>query len=244
MDPLELTTPLDATTLSGNLTLIAEKINEIVAKVTEQESLISHQESLISLLSINSPKIYPQIDFNYHDNIISIRADRSIQACSGIIYVLPNETLEDGPEGSPEISPSLEVQYGGDAPLTFWIKKEKPEGGLTYAEAGDIVANRLALLRINPTDRSEMILINPTINSGAVLTNVTLGNAVFINTPIVRDDEGDTPLITEDNLDELREEFREGYQPRFVVSTATLEIYNQSHMLEDGQIFIQIEDAE
>jgi hypothetical protein len=213
--------------------------------VTEQESLISHQESLISLLSINSPKIYPQIDFNYHDNIISIRADRSIQACSGIIYVLPNETLEDGPEGGPEIPPTLEIKYEKNTPpLSFRIKKEKPDGGLTYAEAGDIVANRLALLRINPTDRSEMILINPTINSGAVLTNVTLRNAVFINTPKVRDDEGDTPLVTEDDLDALREEFREGYQQKVIVSTDTLEIYNQSHTLEDGQIFIQIEDAE
>jgi hypothetical protein len=157
--------------------------------------------------------------------------------------VLPNETLE----GS-EISPSLEIEYGGDAPLIFSIKKEKPEGGLTYAEAGDIVANRLALFRINPTDRSEIILINPTINSGAVLTDVTLQNVVFIvdedNPLIVRNAEGETPLVTEDDLDELRDEFLAGYQQKVIVSTDTLEIYNQSHTLEDGQIFIQIEAEE
>lgn len=153
--------------------------------------------------------------------------------------MLPNETLE----GS-DISPSLEVEYGGETPLIFSIKKEKPEGGLTDAQAGDIVANRLALFRINPSDRSEMILINPTINSGAVLTDVTLRNAVFINAPIVRDDEGDTPLITEDDLDELRDEFLAVYPQKVVVSTDTLEIYNQSHTLEDGQIFIQIEAEE
>jgi hypothetical protein len=236
MEPLELITPSDATKLSQNLTRIAEKINEIVEKVTIQESLIS-------LLSINSPKIYPQIDLDYRDNIISIRASSSIQSCSGIIYVLPNETLE----GS-EISPSLEIEYGGDAPLIFSIKKEKPEGGLTYAEAGDIVANRLALFRINPTDRSEIILINPTINSGAVLTDVTLQNVVFIvdedNPLIVRNAEGETPLVTEDDLDELRDEFLAGYQQKVIVSTDTLEIYNQSHTLEDGQIFIQIEAEE
>jgi hypothetical protein len=236
MEPLELITPSDATKLSQNLTRIAEKINEIVEKVTTQESLIS-------LLSINSPKIYPQIDLDYRDNIISIRASSSIQSCSGIIYVLPNETLE----GS-EISPSLEIEYGGDAPLIFSIKKEKPEGGLTYAEAGDIVANRLALFRINPTDRSEIILINPTLNSGAVLTDVTLRNAVFINTPeiktMVNNSSGTSPVVTEDDLEALREEFEEEYLPRFAVSIYPLEIYNQSHTLKDGQIFIQIEDVE
>lgn len=89
-----------------------------------------------------------------------------------------------------------------------------------------------------------MVLINPTINSGAVLTDVTLRNAVFINTPTVRDEEGDTPLVTEDDLDELRDEFLAGYQQKVIVSTDTLEIYNQSHTLEDGQIFIQIEAEE
>jgi hypothetical protein len=209
---------------------------------------VRSQENLISLLSINSPKIYPQIDFNYHDNIISIRADKSIQACSGIIYVLPNETLEETLEEGPDISPKLEVNCVGDDPLIFSIKKEKPEGGLTNAQAGDIVANRLALFRINPTDRSEMILINPTLNSGAVLTDVTLRNAVFINTPeiktMVNNSSGTSPVVTEDDLEALREEFEEEYLPRFAVSTYPLEIYNQSHTLKDGQIFIQIEDVE
>lgn len=158
--------------------------------------------------------------------------------------MLPNETLE----GS-DISPRLEIEYGGDAPLIFQIKKEMPEGGLTYAQAGDIVANRLALFRINPTDRTEMILINPTINSGAVLTDVTLRNVVFIvdedNPLIVRDYKGETPLVTEDDLDELRAEILAGYQQKVIVSTYDLQTYiNQSNTIEDGQIFIQIEDQE
>lgn len=156
--------------------------------------------------------------------------------------MLPNETLED-----PVISPRLEIKYAENTPpLIFSIKKEKPEGGLTSAEAGDIVANRLALFRINPSDRSEMILINPTINSGAVLTDVTLRNAVFINDPIVRDAEGETHLVTEADLDDLRTEILAGYQQKVIVSTYDLQTYiNQSNpIIEDGQIFIQIEDQE
>jgi hypothetical protein len=197
-------------------------------------------EEIISFLSINSPKIYPQIDYVYGDNIIEIKAPQSINACSAIIYILPNETLQDS---SSSKDPKIRIYHSKNQYFDYDIVKEKPEGGLTKATTGDIVANRLALLRINPANRNQMILINPVINTGAVLTDVVLNNAVFTNRPKMRYDDGsDVEFITETEIKELSNEMSATYQPAMIVSTLPIETYLKGGgQIEDGQIYVQTE---
>lgn len=162
--------------------------------------------------------------------------------------MLPNETIKEpsaDPFSDPFVdSPKLKATHTADgSSTTFTIMKEKPEGGLKPAELGDMVSNRLSLLRINPSNKNQMILINPTINSGAVLTDVVIRNATFVNRPTVYIEGGEeVSLISEKEIDDLEDKFENAYQPAIIVSTEPLDSYIESgNTINDGQIFVQIE---
>ena len=89
---------------------------------------------------------------------------------------------------------------------TYTILIENPEGYLTKATSGDIVANRLCIFRFIKGDDNTVILLNsPLYNSISLSTLSVTNEATFYTTPTVVDKttQARVPLVTETKLVEL-----------------------------------------
>lgn len=127
---------------------------------------------------------------------------------------------------------------------TYNIYIENPEGFLTKATEGDIVANRLCIFRFIKGDNNTVILINsPLYNSISVSTLNVTNEASFHTTPTVVDKTTDAriPLVTKTELLALTERVRK-LENKFQFGVA--DAYEALASAEVGTIYIQVEDGD
>ena len=121
---------------------------------------------------------------------------------------------------------------------------EHPEGYLTQATEGDIIANRLCIFRFINGDSNTAILINsPLYNSISVTTLNVTNEATFFETPTVVDQvtHSKIPLVKETKLLELEKRVAK-LEKKFQFGTSPA-----SDALKDadaGTIYIQVESGD
>lgn len=135
-------------------------------------------------------------------------------------------------------------KYGKYTSTSYKIYVENPEGTLTLATEGDIVANRLAMFRFIKGDKDSVILINsPLYNSISLSTLSVTNKTTFYTTPVVVDKNSgsEIPLATNSNLLALENRVRK-LEEKF--QYGTLDPEEALLDAEVGTIYIRVEEGD
>ena len=228
-------------TLTDRVTFIESDLRQIALT-------LQGYTSVFRKIIANHTEIYPQIDIDFGDNNIHIRAHRDITFSTSIIYILPIETINKTESVSEDtgIDVKLYIHHGAvlDQDLhqnvtELVVMKEDNNGFIVKPQVGDIVANRLLMLRINPANPDQAIIINSSIYNSASVTNLVATHATFLTNPKVLVDGEEQILESHQQEDKLIEELDSRYMKKFVVGTVPIEKYTGN--LDDEQIYIQVE---
>lgn len=127
---------------------------------------------------------------------------------------------------------------------TYTIYVESPEGTLTLATKGDIIAHRLAIFRFIQGDEDSVILINSPLYNSVSLSTLTVTNkTTFYTRPVIVDKVTGAEIPIASNTDLLALEKRvEALENKFIYGTDDAE-----NVLLDapvGTIYIQVEEGE
>ena len=126
---------------------------------------------------------------------------------------------------------------------TYDVYVENPEGVLTKASKGDIVAHRLCIFRFINGDDDTVILINsPLYNSVSLSTLTVVNKAKFYQRPVVVDavTEAEIPLASNTDLLALENRVAK-LESKFTYGTVSAE--EALVDAEEGTIYIQIEEG-
>lgn len=126
---------------------------------------------------------------------------------------------------------------------TYDVYVENPEGVLTKASKGDIVAHRLCIFRFINGDDDTVILINsPLYNSVSLSTLTVVNKAKFYQRPVVVDavTEAEIPLASNTDLLALENRVTK-LESKFTYGTVSAE--EALVDAEEGTIYIQIEEG-
>lgn len=136
------------------------------------------------------------------------------------------------------------VQVGVYKEKSFNILIENPEGYLTKATEGDIIANRLCIFRFVKGDNDTVILINsPLYNSVSISTLTVVNEATFYTMPTVVDPITDSriPLTSKTDFLALQERVSKLESKfQFGVEDANTALAGA----DVGTIYIQVEDGD
>lgn len=127
---------------------------------------------------------------------------------------------------------------------TYNIYVENPEGYLTRAKEGDIIAHRLAMFRFIKGDNDSVILINSPLYNSVSLSTLRVSNkATFYQRPVVIDSatNAEVPLATNTDLQALAQRVKV-LENKFQYGTVDAE-----EALSDapiGTIYIKVEEGE
>ena len=127
---------------------------------------------------------------------------------------------------------------------SYKIYVENPEGTLTLATNGDIIAHRLAMFRFIQGDNDSVILINSPLYNSVSLSTLTVTNkAAFYTRPVLIDSEtkDEIPLATNTDLLALTSRV-ERLENKFQYGTIDPE--EALIDAEVGTIYIQVEEGE
>lgn len=127
---------------------------------------------------------------------------------------------------------------------TYNILIENPEGYLTKASKGDIVANRLCAFRFIKGDNDTVILLNSPLYNSVSLSHLTVINdATFYETPTVVDSNtgAKVPLAKSTELKALEKRI-EKLEKRLQYGTANADTVLAT--ADIGTIYIQVESGE
>ena len=127
---------------------------------------------------------------------------------------------------------------------TYNILIENPEGTLSYATKGDILANRLCMFRFIKGDNDTVILINsPLYNNISVSTLNVTNEATFYTMPTVIDSVTDSriPLVTRTQLLELTNRVSK-LEKKFQFGTEDANSVLSN--ADVGTIYIQVENGD
>lgn len=136
------------------------------------------------------------------------------------------------------------IRRGKYTSKTYNIYTETPEGNLTLATKGDIIANRMAMFRFIKGDKDSVILINSPLYNSVSLSTLTVTNkTTFFTRPVVVDSytSAEVPLATntdllalEQRVKKLEDKFQYGaIDPEEALIDA-----------EVGTIYIRVEEGE
>lgn len=136
------------------------------------------------------------------------------------------------------------VKRGVYEEKTYTIYVESPEGTLTLATKGDIIAHRLAIFRFIQGDEDSVILINSPLYNSVSLSTLTVTNkTTFYTRPVIVDKVTGAEIPIASNTDLLALEKRvEALENKFIYGTDDAE-----NVLLDapvGTIYIQVEEGE
>lgn len=126
---------------------------------------------------------------------------------------------------------------------TYDVYVENPEGTLTKASRGDIVAHRLCIFRFINGDDDTVILINSPLYNSVSLSTLTVTNkAKFYQRPIVIDDVtgAEIPLASNTDLTALENRVAK-LESKFTYGTVSAE--EALVDADEGTIYIQIEEG-
>ena len=135
------------------------------------------------------------------------------------------------------------VKRGVYSSKTYKIYVETPEGRLTLATRGDIIANRLAMFRFIQGDNDSVILINsPLYNSISLSTLAVTNKATFYTVPVIVDKvtKAEIPIATNTDLLALEERVKK-LENKFQYGTIDAE--NALMDADVGTIYIQVEEG-
>lgn len=127
---------------------------------------------------------------------------------------------------------------------TYKIYVENPEGTLTLATRGDIIAHRLAIFRFIQGDDDSVILINSPLYNSVSLSTLTVTNrAAFYTRPVLIDKAtgAEIPMATNTDLLALTKRV-ETLENKFQYGTIDAE--EALADAEVGTIYIQVEEGE
>jgi hypothetical protein len=136
------------------------------------------------------------------------------------------------------------VKRGKYTSKSYNIYVESPEGILTLATKGDIIANRLAIFRFIKGDNDSVILVNSPLYNSVSLSTLTVTNkATFFTRPVVVDNatNSEIPLATNTDLRALEERV-EKLENKFQYGTKDPE--EALLDAEIGTIYIRVEEGE
>lgn len=225
-DKVKLSSPATNSPSTDERLIVLEK------NIQELSSVINGYSNVMAKLIANSNQIYNQIDINYNDNKIHIRASKNIVNSNAVLYILPSESIENTVD-----NPVKLIIHHGSGKTELEIVKEDDKGNLVALETGDIVSNRLCMFRINTYDISKIILLNASIQGDINLRTLHCGEAFFSKPPRLSNGDVLLSAATEQNLiDELDNR----YQKKIVFGTVAPNDY--TGLLLAGQIYIQTED--
>lgn len=126
---------------------------------------------------------------------------------------------------------------------TYDVYVENPEGVLTKASKGDIVAHRLCIFRFINGDDDTVILINSPLYNSVSLSTLTVTNKTkFYQRPVVADDVTgvEIPLASNTDLTALENRVAK-LESKFTYGTVSAE--EALVDAEEGTIYIQIEEG-
>lgn len=136
------------------------------------------------------------------------------------------------------------VKRGQYTSRSYTIYVENPEGVLTLATKGDIIANRLAIFRFIKGDEDTVILINSPIYNSVQLSTLSVTNkAAFYRRPVVVDNTtgSEIPVATTTDVNLLEQR----------IATLESKILYGTEDPEDalidaplGTIYIRVEEGE
>lgn len=123
------------------------------------------------------------------------------------------------------------------------IYVENPEGVLTRASRGDIIAHRLCIFRFINGDDDTVILINSPLYNSVSLSTLTVTNKTkFHQMPVVVDAStgAEIPLASNTDLSELKNRVTR-LENKFTYGTVSAE--EALADAEEGTIYIQVEEG-
>lgn len=225
------TSNLVTPTTEQRITMLEKNLKTVVKGMNDWNNILKR-------VIANTNEIYPQIDLNYNDNKIHIRASRHIINSTSIIYVLPTENIVRDDKSS--LSCQLVVHHGMNTSTTMAIVKEDYNGNLVELETGDIVANRLAMFRTAPNNNSKIILVNSSVYGRININELTAVHATFLNNPeVIVDGKAQQILSSKQGID-LIDDLDARYQKKLVVSKTPINDYVGT--LEAGQLYVQVDE--
>lgn len=180
----------------------------------------------------NIPYIHPQVDTSFNDNILTIKADKTILNCTCLVYVLPVESI-DG-------ASYLKIKHSAIHQTILEIKKEALDGSLVDVGVGDIVSNRIAIFRINPINTNQIILINSTLVGDITVNHLHANTASFGSSPIVKEDGQEYKVISKKTLNELEQFIEKNYQKKLIFGKESAADYFKTHSVEPDTMYIQV----
>ena len=136
------------------------------------------------------------------------------------------------------------VKKGIYKETSYVIYVENPEGTLTLATRGDIIAHRLAMFRFIQGDKDSVILINSPLYNSVSLSTLTVTNkAKFFTRPVMVDPvtKAEVPLATNTDLLALTNRVT-ALEKKFQYGTVDAE--EALRDAEIGTIYIQVEEGE
>lgn len=218
-------------TMEQRVTMLENNLKKVVQGINGWSNVLKR-------VIANTNEIYPQIDINYNDNKIHIRASRHIINSTSVIYVLPTENIVKDEKGS--MSCQLVVHHGMGATTTLAIVKEDYNGNLVELDTGDIVANRLAMFRTAPNDSSKIILVNSSVYGKVNINELTAVHATFLNNPEVVVDGTKEQILSNKQGLNLIDSLDARYQKKLIVSDKPINEY--TGQLDEGQIYVQVDE--
>ena len=126
----------------------------------------------------------------------------------------------------------------------FTIYVENPEGILTKATKGDIIAHRLCIFRFIKGDDDTVILVNSPLYNSVSYNNIAVtGEAKFYNPPVVVDKNTDSkiPLITKADFISLENRVAT-LERKFIYGS--IEAEEALIDAEPGTIYIKVEEGQ
>jgi len=136
------------------------------------------------------------------------------------------------------------VKRGVYSSKSYKIYVESPEGTMTLATIGDIIAHRLAIFRFIKGDTDSVILVNSPLYNSVSLSTLTVTNkAAFYQRPVIVDKitGAEVPLATNTDLLALTKRV-ETLENKFQYGTEDAE--DALVDAEVGTIYIQVEEGE